>query len=397
MKAISVFYICMTTIMTYSLCAVLPCHAQDDAGIIRHEIEIQQQRLKSIEQDIKRHKRRVIKVEKSKIEVLTELQKLDQNIADAWERLEEVKKQWSAAELELEIIKQELEKKQKDAEKLKVYIENRLIALRQMGMVGALNVLFEAESLPDFMAREQYLKLVIKHDREKRLEYIKIIKELEKKRAELEKKNKALARLSDEVERQALLLEDRKAEKSAFLKELTQKGKKYAAMIKELRRAKKALQSVIDELNQNLELQQGPTEEELGSFAAQKGELNPPVLGPVMPVYAANGKRVRGITISCPWGTEIRAIFDGRVIYCNALKGFGQVIIIDHGDGYMSLTAQGASYFKKTGDEVVEGDVIGISGGGPWVREGIYFELRHGKKQENPLIWFDPKVIRRAQ
>ena len=357
--------------------------------LLEQEISVQKERLKELDHDIKKQRRKAVKVEKSRITILTELQELDTRIAEQWQRLQDVKKQWSAAELELEITRQELDKSEKEIRELKKYIETRLIALREMGMIGVLNVLLEAESLPDLMAREQYLKLILKHDRKKREEYLQKIEELKDQKAALEKENHALMQLSSAVEQQALLLETRKEEKEAFLEELEKQGEKYAAMIRELQQARKAMQGLIEELSQELELQTGPSQADLFDFKSQKGKLNPPVPGRPVPVYSRRKHTIRGMTIAAPWGTEIRAIFDGKVIYNNALPGYGQVIIIDHGQRYMSLTAQGARFFKNEGDEVMEGDVIGISGGGPWVKEGIYFELRHGKKQENPLVWFD--------
>ncbi len=362
--------------------------------LLQQEIQAQHHRLKTIDKEIKRQRRKAIGVERSKIAILTELQELDQRIQEQWDRLQQVKKEWSASELELEITKQALAKKEREVQELKQYIEARLIALREMGMVGVLNILFEATSLPDLMSREQYLRLILKNDQKKRQEYFEVLKDLEEKRKRLKKQNQALSKLSRDVEEQALLLETRKKEKAAFLQDLERQGEKYAAMIRELRQAKRSLQGIIDELNQELKLEDGPSKAELFDFEAQKGQLNPPVMGVPTPVYSTGrNKTVRGMTIAVPWGTEIRAIFDGRVVYCRSLPGYGQVIIIDHGHRYMSLTAQGAKFFKKEGDQVMEGDVVGISGGGPWIKEGIYFELRHGKKQENPLVWFDFRGI----
>jgi len=371
------------------LAAAPPALCLQGSELLEQEINIQKERLKALDHDIKKQRRKAVKVEKSRITILTELQALDTRIEEQWQRLQEVKKEWSAAELELEITRDELKRNEKEVKDLKKYIETRLIALREMGMVGLLNVLLQAESLPDLMAREQYLKLILKHDREKRERYLQARNDLKNKKSALEKKNQALKQLSIAVEQQALLLETRKEEKAAFLEDLEKQGEKYAAMVRELQQAKKALQGLIDELSQELELQTGPSHADLFDFKSQKGKLNPPVLGTPVPVYSRGKRSIRGMTIAVPWGTEIRAIFDGRIIYNNALPGYGQVIIIDHGQHYMSLTAQGARFFKNEGDEVMEGDVIGISGGGPWVKEGIYFELRHGKKQENPLVWFD--------
>ena len=369
--------------------------AQEQSEIVRQELNAQQERLKALDRDIKKNRRKAVKVEKSKIAVLAQIQELDAKIQEQWHRLDKVKREWSAAEFELENTRREISEYRQKLSNLKIYIESRLIAMREMGMIGFLNVLFKATSIPDLLSREQYLKLILEHDSKKRREYAAQLEKLSEKQALLEKQNQAILKLTQDVEQQALLLETRKQEKDAFLRELEQQGEKYASMIRELQQARTELQKLIDNLNRELYLKQGPSAEELYNFAAQKGRLNPPVIKRPVPVYdSRNRKQVRGAVFKVPWGTEIRAVFDGKVIYCSNLAGYGKVMIIDHGNHYLTLTAQVASFFKNPGDEVVEGDIIGISGGGAWINEGIYFELRHGKKAENPLKWFDLRGIR---
>ena len=375
-----------------------PCqclHAQEQSEILLQELNAQQERLEALDRDLKKNRRSAVKVEKNKIAVLAQIQELDARIQEQWQRLDKVKKEWSAAEFELENTRRDIRQYRQKLSNLKTYIESRLIAMREMGMIGLLNVLFKATSIPDLLSREQYLRLILEHDSRKRREYASQLAKLSEKEELLEKQSQAIRKLSQDVEQQALLLETRKQEKDAFLRELEHQGEKYAAMIRELQQARAELQKLIEDLNQELYLTQGPSAEELNSFAAQKGHLNPPVIKRPLPVYnTRNRKRVRGAVFDVPWGTEIRAVFDGKVIYCGSLAGYGKVMIIDHGNHYLTLTAQGASFFKNPGDEVVEGDVIGISGGGAWIKEGIYFELRHGKKTENPLKWFDLRGIR---
>ncbi len=392
MNRVLLFNIILLLVLTMS-----SVRAMDDNDVLEHEISLQQERLKELDQDIKKQRRKAVRVEKSKITILTQIQELDQKIETQWERLQQVKREWTVAEFELEKTKQALKSTEGKLHNLKKYIENRLIALREMGMVGVLNIMFRATSLTDLLAREQYLRLILEHDWKKRHEYQKNLIDLSEKKRGLELENQALMKLSEDVEQQALLLETRKHEKAVFLQELGKQGEKYAAMVRELQQAKSALQGLIDELNQELALKKGPSQADLFDFASQKGSLNPPVIGRYLPVYsAAGGNKVRGIIMDVPWGTEIRAIFDGKVIFNDSLPGYGKVMIIDHGSRYMSLTAQGTSFFRNVGDEVMEGDVIGISGGGPWINEGIYFELRHGKKQENPLVWFDLRGLKPA-
>lgn len=79
--------------------------------------------------------------------------------------------------------------------------------------------------------------------------------------------------------------------------------------------------------------------------------------------------------------------------YSGKLRGYGKVIILDHGGGYLSLVGQACELFKKEGEEVREGDLIGLTGGGPWIDEGIYFEIRKHGKYEDPLAWIDTRGL----
>ena len=84
-------------------------------------------------------------------------------------------------------------------------------------------------------------------------------------------------------------------------------------------------------------------------------------------------------------GTPIYAIYDGQVKFANWLRGYGLIIIIDHGDGYMSLYGHNQSLYVKIGDQIQQGDLIarvGNSGGNQ--QEGLYFEIRHDGKIVNP-------------
>jgi len=166
-------------------------------------------------------------------------------------------------------------------------------------------------------------------------------------------------------------------------------------MISQLEQAKRGLKEVVEELALKVrsaqKAMQPATRESQFEFTAQKGKLNLPVPGKV--IVFKSRKKVPGIVVSCPWGTEIRAIFDGKVLYNDSLPGYGRVFIVDHGRGYMSLIAQGQNFFKEVDSEVAEGEIIGISGGGPWVSEGIYIEVRHNGRQDDPMKWFDLRGI----
>jgi murein hydrolase activator len=169
--------------------------------------------------------------------------------------------------------------------------------------------------------------------------------------------------------------------------------------LKELESAERSLKDIIKCLSSKgaSGLISGPVSPDMYDFRLQKGKLSPPVVGRLSRTGAngwRNDRECPGIIFLTPRGSEIRAIFDGTVEYNNIIPGYGRVLIIDHGNEYFSLVSQGAQFFKTVGQKVTEGDIIGLTGGGPWVQEGIYFEIRHGEQQEDPLKWLDPRAIK---
>ncbi len=367
--------------------------AQPD--IIQEELSIHQKRLSDIEKSIKRKKRARHRVEKEKRDVLSEIQELDRKIGLQWQSLQQAKRDWTEAELQLDRTRAELEKMRNRAATLKRYIETRLNAFRQMGEIGVLNILLAADSIPNLLARQEYLKMIVNEDQTRRKEYVTILKGLVIKEKELKDRQVLLKAVSERLQKEAQLLEKRKQEKEKYLKALKRKSVRYRRLIAQLRRAKRRLTQVVEELAMKLRASQkalGPvTRESQFEFRSQKGRLNLPAPGKA--IIFKSRKRSKGMAVQCPWGTEIRAIFDGTVVYNDSLPGYGNVLIIDHGNGYMSLIAQGQSFKKKVGQEVAEGEVVGLSGGGPWVSEGIYIEIRHNGKQLTAPYWFDLRGI----
>ncbi len=127
-----------------------------------------------------------------------------------------------------------------------------------------------------------------------------------------------------------------------------------------------------------------------GDFAALKGELPWPVKGELMQKFgsAREEGKLDGVLIAADEGTEIHSITDGKVVYADWMRGYGLIIIVDHGKGYMSLYAFNQSLYKKVGEVVNAGDVIasvGLSGGHD--RASLYFGIRKKGKPVDPMEW----------
>jgi len=128
------------------------------------------------------------------------------------------------------------------------------------------------------------------------------------------------------------------------------------------------------------------------NFAALKGKLRLPVRGDVTNRFGANradsGISWKGLFIKANEGAEVRSVASGRVVFSDWLRGFGNLIIVDHGDGYMSLYGNNQAILKQAGDNVRGGDAIayvGNSGGNE--TNGLYYELRRQSRPFDPLSW----------
>ena len=128
-----------------------------------------------------------------------------------------------------------------------------------------------------------------------------------------------------------------------------------------------------------------------GAFASLKGRLRPPVSGRVAARFGSKrdgGPSWKGVFVKASEGAEVKAVAAGRVVFASWMRGFGNLIIVDHGSEYLSIYGSNQSLLKRVGDAVKGGDQIasaGNTGGGE--DSGLYFELRHKGAAFDPASW----------
>lgn len=193
------------------------------------------------------------------------------------------------------------------------------------------------------------------------------------------------ARRSGELETLAAAQEERRALLSSLRRQLASEDRE----IKRLAAQEADLSRLIDELTSILSDYPIRSEE---PFSRYKGRLTWPVAGTLLHDFGQPrvDDRVKwnGVVLSAPRGREVRSVYHGRVVFADWLAGLGLLVIVDHGEGYMSLYGYNETLLKDAGDWVAPGDVIatvGDSGGQP--QAGLYFELRQGTRPVNPRLW----------
>lgn len=186
------------------------------------------------------------------------------------------------------------------------------------------------------------------------------------------------------------LAEERLAREGLLRKlqaEISEQGDRLAGLQKDERRLEqlvKDLQRALADVEQVASARQ--------PFAKLKRKLPWPVSGELAAKFGerrdVGSLRWRGAFIAAAANQDVRAVASGRVAFADWLRGFGLLIIIDHGNDYMTLYGHNQSLYKEVGDWVEGGDVIAAVGDtGGMARPGLYFELRHRGEPQNPQVW----------
>jgi septal ring factor EnvC (AmiA/AmiB activator) len=192
-------------------------------------------------------------------------------------------------------------------------------------------------------------------------------------------------------QRERTALEGSRHEREGILKGLNHQISSQGRELEELQTSAKRLQRLLESLQDAL-ADIPDDAEATRSFRASRGQHPWPVQGRVQRLYGSlrpgSDLHWTGVRIEAPAGREIRAVAAGRVAFADWLRGMGLLIIIDHGEGYMSLYGHNQALYRETGEWVGRGDVIAsVGNSGGQARPALYFEIRRNGKPQNPSAW----------
>ena len=289
-------------------------------------------------------------------------------------------------------------------------LAERLLRLQyQQGAADRLRLALEGRDAADVARRIAYYGYIQKARSE-------LIGQLREKagqlallqREALEKRDALAANLTAQ-EDEARVLQRERAARAAVVQRLAGEIARGQREIGRLKRDEARLAKLVEELTRALAAPKGESKPKpkaagravervadasLASkpFASLKGRLKLPVRGDLVGQFGAqrgdSGAPWKGVFIRSVTGETVHAIADGRVVYADWLRGFGNLLILDHGEGYMSLYANNDGLVRQVGETVRSGDPVarvGASGGHE--ESGLYFELRRDGKPFDPMKW----------
>ena len=275
------------------------------------------------------------------------------------------------------------------------YVARRLVAMYKMSWLGTIDLLASADSMQEFIQRKAALQHILAYDETIRDEMVKNQAELAKVLHDLEQHKTEKNERAQAYKKQIRQMSEERSLRQKLLADIRDQKALELAAINALTQAAADLDDKINSLREELKNEDQDESASQSTFSAHKGLLIMPVKGSIVSLFGPyknqkyNITNFRsGIDFKADKGEPIRSVFKGRVLYSDWFKGYGNMIIIDHGQNYYTVYAHLEETFKSKGDEVEAGEVIATVGDtGSLEGARLYFEVRHHGKPVDPLAW----------
>lgn len=369
----------LCTLLFFFVIPVEANFAVDDVGMEGAQISTQEKRLQEIQEELKRQKAGEADVKKREESLLRTLSMLDRRLLVRREELQKLDSEYGRIQENIISEEKRLNRIQHKIDQNQARLHSRIVALYKIWRVGYFPYLLSYESLNDLMRTVKFLKIVIDYDANLLRQYQDQWFEKKQYQKKLAKEIRDLERIRADQEVKKLEILRAKREKQTFLNAVRRQKANYGKWIRELEDQRRELQLLVKKLEKE---GRDKSISDL-NFKNQKGSLALPVRGNVI-----LEKHRRGIVIEADQDSPIRAVYSGKVIYSGWFEGYGNIIIIDHGDKYYTVFAHASRLLKRINDRVTKGDVIALVGDTGSLRGPcLYFEIRYQGKLQNPLEW----------
>lgn len=366
--------------------------------------------LKALHERIDSVRRDLARNTESRANVSDQLRETESAISTANRRLRQLNAQRGSVHAELDQLEQLSRRVSGQIESQQQHLSHLLYRQTMSGESDALKLLLSGED-PNQIARDRYFLLLLSRAKAQLLGDLgDALAEQQRLADSARAKNNELAEIGSKQEESRAALLARQQQRQALLAQISDKIRVQRQEIGTLKANAARLSKLIDGLTRiarqssrkrtsigtgtsAVSNQQTPQPSAFqGAFASLRGKLRLPVRGEISSRFgssrAEGGANGKGLFIRAAEGTEVKAIAAGRVVFADWLRGFGNLLILDHGDGYMSIYGNNQSLLRETGEEVKAGDTVaavGNSGGNP--ESGLYFELRQQGQAFDPLKW----------
>lgn len=331
-----------------------------------------------------------------------DLEKSETEINDLEKKAEEIRKELNQQNQDLNNLKQERIQLEKQRSTQEEKISAQILAAYKLGQQSDIKLLLNQES-PDKVSRLMTYHGYFVMAQQKKIEtYRNTISRIDTIAPDIEKKTLQLASMQTQLDKQRNALGTAHKERQVALNKVNSQIKNKQQELTQLNEDRQKLQVLLSRVTRKIASSgalKSPTYVPLPKggekFSVRKGKLPWPIQGKIIHRYGspriAGQLNWNGAYIAGNSGNKVIAVHHGRVVFSDYFGGHGLLIIIDHGEGFLSLYAHNQSLLKKAGDPVIAGESIAIVGNsGGQSTDGVYFEIRRDGKPIDPSTWLAP-------
>jgi septal ring factor EnvC (AmiA/AmiB activator) len=382
----------------------------------------ERQELKQLKDQMKGYKSRLERTKRRERNVTQDLEESDRLLQQKGRELQSYERNLKQQTDKHATLVKQMEELTQQLQAREVYLQTRLRVLYKQGHGAYVPFLLAASDITDFFLRMRYTVKLVEHDADLLQQHRSDLEALERARRSVKARAEQLHKARVQVSTKKEEIEEERAKKNTLLTRIRDEQGTYESAMQELEESSKRLMALIAKLErerkralarqaqaQRRRQQQArttrtpdtpappaePYDNGNSKFAKLRGQLSWPLSGTLVSTYGKIKHPTfntytfnKGIGIGAPPGSEFRVIEAGQVLYADRFKGYGNLLIVDHGDSYYSLYANASELLVQVGDRVKRQQVVGRTGeGGSLNGPALYFEIRHQGKPENPLEW----------
>ncbi|MGH1486403.1 MAG: murein hydrolase activator EnvC family protein [Cellvibrionaceae bacterium] len=358
-------------------------------GIAQSETDYEKQ-LKSLATTIDKLQKELAKTKSSRNELQNALQKSEEEIGTLTKKVESIKEALAREKKQLsqhQSRRAELEKsRQQQQQQINLIIRQAYLLGRQ----SQIKLLLNQEAPYRITRLLRYHDYIVEAHKEKMDVYLDTIAKITATEKSITATTERLENNQQRLNERFRELKSSQSQRLATLSTLNKELRSKGNALTQLKGDQERLERLLEEATKALSKLVLPGDS--NPFRTTRGKLPQPTKGRITQYFNSprlNGKlRWKGLFITGSLGEKVVSVHHGRVIFSDYLRGHGLLLIIDHGDGYMSLYAHNQALLKDTGDWVRSGETIATLGNtGGQTQAGLYFEIRHNGKPQNPKPW----------
>jgi septal ring factor EnvC (AmiA/AmiB activator) len=355
------------------------------------------QELQRIKKEMREKKQKLKRADKQERSILSDLDAIDRDVQAGKTALESQQKKLHAAEVSLREVEKSNEVVHRELAGLKEAYARRVRALYKMSRNGSAVGLLEPAGSMDAVRRSRYLVVIAERDRRLIEDYGNALERLAGQQAEIAKNREVFLERHRAIEAEKHTLEVRKRKKAFLLASVRKEKGLYEQTLRELEESSASLWAMIRKAERERQSAKRESAHSVpqGSQRDGSARFSWPVEGQVLTKFGMQQHPQfktmvfrRGIEISAREGEPVHAVSDGRVAFANWYKGYGNLVIIEHGPGFYTLYGNLSRLDLTENDRVSKGQVIGLAGDtGSLKGSKLYFEVRRNGEAQDPLQW----------